>query len=170
MGSTDDAAPRFRMLEVIRAFAAERLRARPEAAAVARRHAQAYLDLARTAEPWLLTKDRGEWLDRLTREHANLHAALRFAIETGDATTAQCLVGSLWRYWQVKGLLVEAGDHIGQALALGEDDPNARLAALAAAGGVAYWRGEFKSMQALYEEALVLAERQCRVATHTSVR
>ena len=133
------------MLEVIRSYAAERLRDRPEAAEIAGRHANAYLQLSQLAEPYLLTKNRVEWLDRLTAEHANIHAALRFALESGDPTTAQCLVGSVWRYWQVKGLLREAEEQVTDALALGGDDPGARLSALATAGGVAYWRGDIRS-------------------------
>jgi predicted ATPase len=161
VGRSDDSEePRFRMLEVIRAYAAARLQARPEAGEVASRHAQAYLHLSQTAEPYLLTKDRVEWLERLTVEHANIHSALRHALEEGDATTAQCLVGSVWRYWQVKGLLLEAEVHVTDALALGGDDAGARLSALAAAGGVAYWRGNLDKTNAYYLEALELAERE----------
>jgi predicted ATPase/class 3 adenylate cyclase len=158
--SEDNDEPRFRMLEVIRSFAAERLRVRPEAGEIADRHAQAYLELSQLAEPFLLTKDRNQWIERLTIEHANIHAALRRALESGDASTAQCLVGSVWRYWQVKGLLSEAEEHVTDALALGGADPQARLSALAAAGGVSYWRGNVEKTSEYYLAALDLAERE----------
>jgi predicted ATPase len=44
------AGPRLRMLETVRAFVAERLAARPDAAEVARRHARYYRTLAEQAD------------------------------------------------------------------------------------------------------------------------
>ena len=43
----------------------------------------------------------------LDREHDNLRAVLRWCIESGEAAAALDLVGNLWRFWLVRGLLTE---------------------------------------------------------------
>ena len=54
------------------------------------------------------------------------------------------LVAKAWRFWQLAGHLAEGGDLTDAALAMpGAEAPTAeRLAALAAGGGIAYWRGD----------------------------
>jgi predicted ATPase len=86
---------RFSMLETIREFAQERLEASGDLEPVRRRHAQHFLDLAEEAEPHLTAADQGEWLDRCDTEHANIRAALRWAIDRGDAGPAQAAAGAL---------------------------------------------------------------------------
>src|SRR6266550_1020937 len=57
--------PRFLMLQTIRDFAAERLEQSGEAAAVKDRHLQAFISLAKQAQPHMFGHQRKEWLDRL---------------------------------------------------------------------------------------------------------
>jgi tetratricopeptide (TPR) repeat protein len=68
------------------------------------------------------------------------------------------MIGDLWRFWQMRGHLDEASDRIEEVLALDGDDPSARLAALEAAGGIAYWRGQ-RTHGPYYREAVELARR-----------
>ena len=97
---------RFRMLETIRAYAGERLAESGELAALSRAHAEFFLDLARTADPYLRRAEQLAWLARLTAEHANLHAALRWAVGE-DTDLALRLVGALSSYWRLRGVLSE---------------------------------------------------------------
>src|ERR687891_655994 len=90
--------PRFGMLETIREFAAERLEESSQGDELRRRHAEHYVDLAVTAEPHLTGEDQGRWLDRCELEHANIRAALRWAIDAGKAERAQEAAGALWRF------------------------------------------------------------------------
>src|SRR5918996_3765 len=92
--------PRFAMLETIREFAAERLEESGQGDELRRRHAEHYVDLAVTAEPHLTGEDQGRWLDRCELEHANIRAALRWAMDAGEAERAQEAAGALWRFWQ----------------------------------------------------------------------
>jgi len=75
----DGGGVRYRMLETVRAYGAERLRAAGEDEALARAHAGYLLELAEAAEPELRRRDQLRWLSRLAAERDNLHAALRWA-------------------------------------------------------------------------------------------
>jgi predicted ATPase/class 3 adenylate cyclase len=85
--------PRFAMLETIREFGREQLEASGDLAPVLGRHTEHFLDLAVEAEPHLTGADQGDWLDRCDSEHANIRAALRWAIDTGEAGRGLALAG-----------------------------------------------------------------------------
>ncbi len=68
--------PQFALLETVREFALERLRASGEETVLERRHAAYYLAVADRATPALQRPEQGVWTLRLQPEHANLQAAL----------------------------------------------------------------------------------------------
>ncbi|MFE7132460.1 BTAD domain-containing putative transcriptional regulator [Streptomyces sp. NPDC057638] len=94
---------RYRMLGTVRAFCAERLAQAGEEEHVHRRHTEYFLDLARTLEPALRTADQLDSLARLAAEHANLQAALHWAVRA-DQETALRLIADLTSYWWLRGL------------------------------------------------------------------
>jgi predicted ATPase/class 3 adenylate cyclase len=151
---------RFSMLETIREFAQEQLQAGADQERVVRRHAEHFLRLAVEAEPHLTGEDQGAWLDRCDQEHANIRAALRWAIDSGQAGPAQAAAGALWRFWQQRGHLAEGRRWLEEVLAMpsGQAPTAARAKALTGAGGIAWWSDRGAS-RALYEEALAI-ERQ----------
>jgi tetratricopeptide (TPR) repeat protein len=69
------------------------------------------------------------------------------------------LLTACWRYWQIRGYLTEARAHAERALALPDarDFPDAREQALEAAGGIAYWQGDWDTARGWYQETLDLA-------------
>jgi predicted ATPase/class 3 adenylate cyclase len=148
---------RFSMLETIREFGLERLEALGDAEELRRRHAAWFLDLAVAAEPNLTAGDQGEWLDRCDSEHANIRAALRWAVEAGEAGRAQAAAGALWRFWQQRGHLAEGRRWLEEVLAMpsGQEPTPSRAKALAGAGGIAWWIDQTAS-RALYSEALAI--------------
>ncbi|TMK86324.1 MAG: adenylate/guanylate cyclase domain-containing protein [Actinobacteria bacterium] len=152
---------RFAMLETIREFGQERLLAGGERDEMRRRHAEHFLDLAVEAEPHLTADDQGEWLDRCDREHDNVRAALRWAIEAGTADRAQEAAGALWRFWQQRGHLAEGEVWFREILAMpsGQGPTAARAKALIGAGGIAWWQRDRDAAGAFYQEAVVI-ERQ----------
>ncbi|MFG2789383.1 ATP-binding protein [Streptomyces sp. NPDC048419] len=91
---------RYRMLETIRAFAAEDLPARGD---LADAHAGYFLRLAERAEPQLRGGGQLPWLDRLTAEHGNLVAALRHLVG-GAPEDALRLAAALSWFWRLRGL------------------------------------------------------------------
>jgi predicted ATPase/class 3 adenylate cyclase len=152
--------PRFSMLETIREFAQEQLQAGADQERVVRRHAEHFLRLAVEAEPHLTGENQGAWLDRCDQEHANIRAALRWAIDSGQAGPAQAAAGALWRFWQQRGHLAEGRRWLAEVLAMpsGQAPTAARAKALTGAGGIAWWSDRGAS-RALYEEALAIERR-----------
>jgi predicted ATPase/class 3 adenylate cyclase len=150
--------PRFTMLETIREFALERLREEGDLDAARRRHGEHFLDLALEAEPHLTSEDQLEWLERCEVEHANIRAALRWAIEADLVDRAQGAAGALWRFWQQRGHLDEGRRWLEEILAMpsGRAATPARAKALIGAGGVAWWRKDREASRVSYEEAVAI--------------
>jgi predicted ATPase len=150
-------SPRFSMLETIREFAQEQLADAPEDhATTTRRHAEHFLDLAMEAEPHLTEGD--EWLARCDLEHANIRAALRWAIEAGLAERAQDAAAALWRFWQQRGHLTEGRRWFDEVLGMpsGQGPSAARARALIGAGGISWWQQDRAATGRCYEEAVAI--------------
>ncbi|MFI7151256.1 BTAD domain-containing putative transcriptional regulator [Nonomuraea sp. NPDC050022] len=93
---------RYRMLDTIRLFCAERLAEAGEQRRTRDAHAAWFLDLARRADPWLRRAEQLDWLARLSAEYDNLRAALRHTVED-DPETASRLVAALSVYSWLSG-------------------------------------------------------------------
>jgi predicted ATPase len=106
---------RTRMLETIRAFVAERLAARPDAAEVGRRHASYYRALAEQADRPLRGTGRNQWLERLDAETGNLAAAVRWFLDH-DRGPLPHLFRVLWLFWSQRDLEREARPWVEQLL------------------------------------------------------
>ena len=104
----DPDSPRFEMLETIRAFGLEQLRAAGELDATREAHAGYMLALAEAALPHLMGPDQAAWFRMLTREVNNLRAAVQHWLEREAWPEAARLVWALWRFWWVRGLHREA--------------------------------------------------------------
>ena len=119
---------RYRMLETVRAYAAERLDEAGEVEVIRAAHAAHFHQLAATAEPLLRTADQLSWLARLDAEHDNLRAAIRWAVDAGQAGTAVGLGASLGWFWLLRGHHAEGAALLGEALAVPGEIPPATLA------------------------------------------
>ncbi|MEO3772376.1 BTAD domain-containing putative transcriptional regulator [Micromonospora sp. B9E7] len=95
---------RYRMLETVRAFCAERIADAGEADDRRRAHTAYFLEFAWTASDHLRRAEQLHWLRRLDAERDNLHAALRRATAAGDAADAAGLVAALSFYWWLRGM------------------------------------------------------------------
>jgi predicted ATPase/DNA-binding SARP family transcriptional activator len=122
--------PRYRMLEIIRAYGQERLAEAGEQDALRTVHTAYFAGLADLAQEHLLGPDQLPWLHQLTDDQDNLHAALRGCVQAGDAPTALRLAGSLGWYWWLRGLKAEGVELTGEALAVPGEAP-AELRAVA---------------------------------------
>jgi predicted ATPase/DNA-binding SARP family transcriptional activator len=148
---------RFTMLETVRHFAVERLEeAGPDD--VRRRHAEWLTELAEAAKAANLGgEDPVPWLDRLEAEHANIRAALGWAV-AAEVELALQLVTALRPFWEVRGHWAEGLRWADQALAADHAaPPELRAAAVAFAAGAAMRVGELERADELYREVLELA-------------
>src|SRR5207253_2881338 len=123
----------------IREYGQERLAESGELGAARQRHAQFLLGLAEQAESELQGPRQPAWLERLDTEHANLRAALRWMLDTGEAEPALRLCVALWWFWFTHGHLSEGRRWLDSALALpGSRSKVLRAKAVYAAGRLAY--------------------------------
>jgi predicted ATPase/transcriptional regulator with XRE-family HTH domain len=86
---TGAGAPRFVLLETVRAYALERLEERGELEALRDRHLRHYTALAEWAEPKLRSGEQLAWLARLDAEYGNIRAALAWAAGAGAALNGE---------------------------------------------------------------------------------
>lgn len=139
-------AVRYRLLETIRQFGREKLRASGELARARRTHARYFLELAETAEPGLTSTERVTWLARLAAEHDNLRAALDWTHEEGgEIEVGLRLVGALWWFWNLRDHLSEGSARAEAVLAHTDANQPTRMRAraLTSAGALAWLMAEY---------------------------
>jgi predicted ATPase len=158
-----DGSARFSMLETIREYAAERLAASDEHEAIAARHAAFFREMAETAEPHLTGQAAADWGRRLSADVDNLRAVLRWSLADDAPERLEIglrLATGIWRYWQQVGTLSEARGWLDRLLerTAGHPPSPARVRALIAAGGIAYWQTDYEVTFSHYENAAALAD------------
>ncbi|MEE4544224.1 BTAD domain-containing putative transcriptional regulator [Streptomyces sp. V4-01] len=112
---------RHRMLETISEYAAERLDASGERAAVEARHIAYFREYVRTADARLRGAGQLVWFERLEREHENLRVALRRAVAAGDEQEALQLVLACSWFWEVRNYTSERRTWPRAVVAMGPD-------------------------------------------------
>jgi predicted ATPase/DNA-binding SARP family transcriptional activator len=146
---------RYRLLEPVAAWCAERLHEAGEWTAFRGRHARWYLELALRAEPHLRGARQREWLRRLDADAANLRAALDTLIRQGPGAVALRLASALAWYRFLRGRVGEARRSLAAALAAAGDQPSAaRAQALAWHAGMAALEGDAAGWAARHREAV----------------
>jgi predicted ATPase/class 3 adenylate cyclase/DNA-binding CsgD family transcriptional regulator len=117
---------RYRLLETVRHYAAERLarRAGSELDEARAAHRDYYLALAETADTHLRGPDEAKWLDRLEAEFDNIRAALAFSVADPDsAEPGLRLAAGLHRFCNMRG----HGGEVLEALTVLLERPDAQL-------------------------------------------
>jgi predicted ATPase len=112
VASTDagEGEPRFRMLELVHSFAAERLRERGEEEAVRERLARHLAAVSAEAGLGLNGPEHRLWRAWLDAEATDLEAALRWAVATDRADLAVGLTAPVARWWWSRGQLAAMGE------------------------------------------------------------
>src|SRR6185437_11871095 len=154
--------PRYRLLDTIREFGAERLAGQAGQAAVRDGHVAYFLGLA---EDFARHDKDGDQLARfhaLRADHMNIRAALGYALGApgtpGDAPLAARLVAALRPYWEISGLLREGRHWTDKILARlpGPSPERARL--LLTRGVLGIFQGELGAAVTDLEAAAELAQ------------
>ncbi|HST80394.1 MAG TPA: LuxR C-terminal-related transcriptional regulator [Kineosporiaceae bacterium] len=112
------AVVRFRMLETLCHYGAERLRDSGEQPKLRRRHRDWYEQLVMRARADWIGPRQAHWLQRLDRERPDIRASLEFSLrEPGESVSALRISAELHVYWIIRGLTSEARHWLGRALA-----------------------------------------------------
>src|SRR5215207_3554700 len=127
---------RYRLLETIRQFAAERLADAGEADATRDRHLDHYLAFAEVASPEMVGAEADLWLARVEHEHDNLRAALDWGLARppggDDPERGRRLAAALFWLWYLHGHAHEGIEYLEKAIALGPDERTTTQATLLA--------------------------------------
>ncbi len=148
--------PRYQMLETVREYALDRLEAAGERDIIEQRHAAHYLAFAEASSAGLPGPHAAAWLERLERDRYNVRAALRWALNQGDASAAMRMGASLWRFWEQRGYVTEGRSHLTAILdctGLPEGSP-AWCSVLTGAAVLASMQGDYDQAVQLCEDAL----------------
>jgi predicted ATPase/DNA-binding SARP family transcriptional activator len=132
---------RYRLLETIRQYAADRLAEADGAEAARYRHAVAFLSLA----------EREHAIAVLSREHDNLRAALGWSL-SGGSEIGPRLARALGSFWLACGFFREGQGWLERALALGPADQEVRADLLRLLGTLLYEVGDLPSAEATLSE------------------
>ncbi|MEV4613684.1 AAA family ATPase [Kitasatospora sp. NPDC049258] len=144
---------RFRMLDTLREYGGQWLRAGGEQHRLLRRHRDWYLGVATWGEVEWFGPRQAETAERTRLAHPNLRAALEFSLgEPGEEQLALVLAGTLWFYWVGSGHLGEGRHWLDRALALAPEPTEARAKALWVTGYMAILQGDLaRALPALEE-------------------
>jgi len=116
-----DSEARYRLLETIRQYAADRLVEAGEAAATRDRHLAWSLAFAAALEPEL-RRDLDAWRTRLEREHDNLRAALDWGLAAPDPERGRRLAAELPWLWHLHRHGREGLEYLRRAIDRAPDD------------------------------------------------
>jgi predicted ATPase len=159
---------RFTLLETIREYAWERLRAQGEESLLRQRHADYYLALAEEAAPRHFWIPRETWLARLPFEGGNLRAALVWFRDEAERPSAEAppdekglrMAGALWRFWDIRGYWRESREWLEGTLAWAGPGRAPRTAARATAllglGMLEFDQGNDQAAAARLAESLAI--------------
>jgi predicted ATPase/DNA-binding CsgD family transcriptional regulator len=153
---------RYRLLESLREYALERLRAETNLAAATHRHARYFLEFAERADARLWAGDDAGAATSVEPEHDNVRAALRHFLATGEAECAARLAGALGMFWFFRGHFDEGRawlrEVLGQLTAGGPSvSASAAYAkALHADGRLAHGQGDYAAAEQRLHAALAV--------------
>jgi predicted ATPase/DNA-binding CsgD family transcriptional regulator len=157
---------RYRLLETLRLYGAQRLAEAGEHTELARTHATWYAELISGGDrPWWGSPRQGEMFETLDVEWANVEAALDFFTgSVSDAETGLRVATDLWLYWLVRGHY-RAGSRrldafLGAFLDLAPAPTPTRAMAMWALGFFALATGDVVAARSAFEEVRVVCQQR----------
>lgn len=146
---------RFTMLETIREYALDRLRASGEERQVRRAHAAYCLVLAEEGNPELNAIDRATWLARCDVEIDNFRSALDWLFQNRELEWAVRLCIALFRFWDMREHLSEGRARLEAILQLaGDEYARERAQIWTFLGALTTAQGEFATAQRYLNQSL----------------
>ncbi len=153
--STSDGPSAYRMLEMVRQFAAEELSAGGEEATFRNRHLEYLVLLSEEANQQFMGPNQDHWFVRLESERDNFRSAIAWAGRGGgEARLGLRLAVALRGFWLARGYRVEGLRIFRSLLDAPGVDPLLRSQGLIAAASLAWSQGNLREARRLCEESL----------------
>ncbi len=149
-----DDEPRYAMLQTIRDFALEALADSDEHEAARNRHLAVYVDLAEEVRAEQGGSGTTQRIKQIEAELENLRSAVRWAVESEQATPAQQIASALPRFWEISGNFTEGRAWLDAALAIDPAPTEDRARALISLATLARRQGDFDRAVEAYEAGL----------------
>lgn len=163
---------RYDLHELVRQYAFERLEIAGQTEQTRNHHLRYFVALAEQAALHFTGAEEGRWMLRLEAEHANLRAALEWALHQCDANSAARICGALWRFWHTRGYIAEGRQWIATVLSMADEsdstgagvrpvamlDKTVRAQALKGAGVLAWSQSDYAEARSAFETSLALYE------------
>jgi len=153
------AGRRYDLLESIREYGLEQLRAAQEVDELSHRHQAWYLQLAELGESQLTGPHQVSWLHRLAAEHDNFRMALQWAkTATREDVPWLRLAYRLYWFWYLHSAVAEGRTVFERALAQtnANDTSWVRGIALFGSGSMALYQGELDTARSRLDASLPL--------------
>ena len=154
-------APRFTMLETIRAFGRDRLAESGEADAITTAHAAYFLRFAENLHPNRVEDQErvAQRVQRVEADLANIRAALTWFAERGDAQHLLRLTAALAVFWHLRTHFREGRQWLERALGEASSEPMlSRGQALAGLALILWAQSHYQQATAAAQESLAIAE------------
>ena len=155
---------RYRLLEPLRQFAAERLAERGATADLRQRHAHWVSALVEGAARSYHGPNEPAALDRLEREHANIQAGFDWLLDgQAQVDEAARLAGGLWWFWTLRDNWLEARSRLKRLLdASPRPGPSSQPTVLWIAGSMAWHQGDLAAAREWIDACLTATRQQAQ--------
>jgi non-specific serine/threonine protein kinase len=151
-----DGDARYAMLLTIRDYAAELLAKSGEESTIRGRLIEHYVALSDAIKSELVGAGSAHWLKVVDADLPNLRSGHRWAIERGDASSAQQIASALPRYWEVQGNYTEGRSWLTASLAVDANPTVERAHALIGLATLARRQGDYGAATSAYQEGLAI--------------
>ncbi len=153
---------RFGMLEIIRAYAMERLAESGETPALQASHAQYFGNIILNHGMEIYSAKSHHWLTWFEREIDNIRATLNWSLAAPQGIPlGMGLIFMLFWFWYRRGYFIEGQQWAEKFLALPvvQNTPPMCVMALASSGLMALWQGQQETALAKLKAALVIEQQ-----------
>jgi predicted ATPase/class 3 adenylate cyclase len=156
----DGGVGRFRVLEILRQYGQEQLRASGAFDSISARHAAFFAGLVEELGADCHGPGRTEYMHRLEQEHDNIRRALQWVVEQQDSAVALRFARMEW-FWMERDLWSEGRAWAERILGLSiePEDVKARAELLLLSGEAAWLVGDMEVAYRQAEQALALSRQ-----------
>ena len=151
---------RYRVLETVRQYGAERLESAGRTEELRERHSRHFAAYAEAARlPLRSSGSQANWVKRLDPDRDNFRAALTYSLDRDDHDRALRIAEALWWYLWIHGGLSEGRAWLERSLAgATTSEPLLRARGLHGLAGLTWALGDYAAAEPAAEEAMRLSD------------